>query len=541
MRREQDRRVPEEPDRLAVREGRPDVGRERRAAPERRGKRRVARADVHRLARAQVDALHVAVLRLVVDDVRVGGVHLGVEAVAAAHPEPVGIGDPRRAARRARAAPRAVVLQAAVHEVRLPHVRAHRVELAHRHRVDELPRVALVVAHVEAAVVAEHEVPRVRRVDPQRVVIAVRDSLHDPEGRAAVHRLVQRRAHRVDDLVVGRVDPDLAVIHRAVVVVAHHPPRAPAVVRTPDPAPRRIGRALRRPRDRPRGPGLDRLPVGGDVAPGAGTRPDLDLRVDDARVRSRHGEADAAQQPRGEAVAHDPGPVAPAVGRLPQAAARAAAVEPPRRPPPLVRRSVQRPRVRRIDGDVDDASVGVDRLQQRPALPAVTGLVDATLRVRAEQVPHGGDVHHVRVGRVHHDAPDALRLAQAHVGEGPPAVGGLVHPVSERGALPVIRFARADPQDVRVALVDGEGADRAHRVRVEDRSPRRPVVDRLPRATRGESDVDHRRVALDDRDVVDAPAHAGGPDRPEAEAPEQRVLRLVGRRRHLRDRRDLRL
>ncbi len=107
---------------------------------------------------AQVEAVHVAVLRFRVHDRPVGRILLRVEAVAAADPEPVGVEDADRVARRARAAPGPVVLQAAAHVVRLPHVGADRVELPGGHRVDEVPGVALVVAHVEAAVVAVHHV-----------------------------------------------------------------------------------------------------------------------------------------------------------------------------------------------------------------------------------------------------------------------------------------------------------------------------------------------------------------------------------------------
>ena len=83
------------------------------------------------------------------------GSFCGVEAVAAADAEPVGVEDAVAAARRARAAPAAVVLQAAADVVRLPHVGADCVELADRQRVHVLPRVRLVVADVEPAVVAD--------------------------------------------------------------------------------------------------------------------------------------------------------------------------------------------------------------------------------------------------------------------------------------------------------------------------------------------------------------------------------------------------
>src|SRR5437870_5202663 len=81
----------------------------------------------------------------------------GVEAVAAADAIPVGVEDPVLAAHAARAAPAAIVLQAAAHEVRLLHVGADLVELPDRADVvHELPVLRLVVADVEAAVVTDH-------------------------------------------------------------------------------------------------------------------------------------------------------------------------------------------------------------------------------------------------------------------------------------------------------------------------------------------------------------------------------------------------
>ena len=131
------------------------------------------------------------------------------------------------------------------------------------------------------------------------------------------------------------------------------------------------------------------------------------------------------------------------------------------------------------------------------------------------------------------------RVLQPHVLERLPAVGRLVDAVAERRALAVVRFARADPDDVRVLLADGQVADRRRRVGLEDRRPRRAVVDGLEDAARGEAEVDDRRVALDDGDVVDAAADVGGADRPEAEVLQQRIVgpvdgRRLGRRRRRR-------
>src|SRR5439155_22033668 len=138
--------------------------------------------------------------------------------------------------------------------------------------------------------------------------------------------------------------------------------------------------------------------------------------------------------------------------------------------------------VGRIDREIGEARVRVDELDVGPRLAAVGGLVDSALRVRAEQVSWNGRVDGVRVLRVDLDARDRLSLLQSHAREGLAAVGRLVDAVSDRRALPVVRFPGPDPHDVRVLLADGDVADRSRRVALEDRLPGRPVVDALPDA-----------------------------------------------------------
>ena len=142
---------------------------------------------------------------------------------------------PFGAAHAARAAPAAVVLQAAADDVRLPHVGADLVELPDRaERVDELPGLGLVVGDVEAAVVADHHVVVIARIDPDGVMIAVREPLHLPPGLAAVDGLEERRAALIRDVGVGRIDADLAVVHRPIHRVRQELPRLAGIVRPPD-------------------------------------------------------------------------------------------------------------------------------------------------------------------------------------------------------------------------------------------------------------------------------------------------------------------
>src|SRR4029079_9814719 len=73
----------------------------------------------------------------------------------------------------ARSAPDAVVLQAAAHRVRILVVDLHAIELRARKRVDDLPRLAAVIRNLEAAVRSFEDSPRVSRIDPHRLMVAV--------------------------------------------------------------------------------------------------------------------------------------------------------------------------------------------------------------------------------------------------------------------------------------------------------------------------------------------------------------------------------
>src|SRR5262249_24073201 len=118
------------------------------------------------------------------------------------------------------------------------------VKLRRRDGVDEFPRRGLVVADIQPAVVADDQVVGVIRIDPQRVVIAVRDTLNHLERLTAVSRFVEGSAASVDDLIILRVNANLAVVHGAVVVVAHQAPGLALVIRTPDAAAFRIRRLI---------------------------------------------------------------------------------------------------------------------------------------------------------------------------------------------------------------------------------------------------------------------------------------------------------
>src|SRR5262249_28295816 len=135
------------------------------------------RFDVLHLAAREIVARDVRVLRRRIEDVEVGWIHRVLEAVAAADAGPHPLAQPALAelllAHRARPAPRAVVLQADANMIWPTHVRGRVIREAARCWPNRLPRRAGVMRLIEAAVVAVHHVPAVRRIDPDRVVVDV--------------------------------------------------------------------------------------------------------------------------------------------------------------------------------------------------------------------------------------------------------------------------------------------------------------------------------------------------------------------------------
>ena len=169
-----------------------------------------------------------------------------VHAVARVDLHPVVVEDAEIVARGAGSAEGVRVLQPAVDVVRRRHVDADPVELGDRQVVHLVPGDAAIVGEIQPAIIAQDEVLRVLRIDPERVMIAMDAQIvgrahgvvragasgdRVGEGPSAVRRDEQRRAQDVESLVAGRVDVDLAVVHRARIDVAHLPPGLAAIVR----------------------------------------------------------------------------------------------------------------------------------------------------------------------------------------------------------------------------------------------------------------------------------------------------------------------
>ena len=384
------------------------------------------------------------------------------------------------------------------------------VELAERQVVEHAPVRGAVPARGHAPVAPQNQVVRVRRVDPEVVVIDVHlGGAVAPEGAPAVVRHHQRAPEHVDAVHVGRVDAHVRVVHRARVGVRHLLPRVPAVERTEEPAPRR-----------PSAPSeaLARCP-----------RLGLDQRVHDVPVPAEDIHPDASLVAIGESLGQFRPGVAPVQGAV-EPAPRSAPVEAPPGAPPLVHPREDGVGVARVHRHVDGAGVLIDIEDPLPALAPVLRPEDPALLVGPPQIADRRDVHDIRIARMDEDAPDVLAPLEPHVPPGLPAVDRLVDAVPPARRLPVLRLPGADPDQVRIRLVERDGSDGARRLIVEERRPGSAVVLGLPDPSRARAYIEDLRLRLHHRDVRDAPTHERRPELAILEMRDGRLERGLGMR-----------
>ncbi len=170
-----------------------------------------------------------------------------------------------------------------------------------------------------------------------------------------------------------------------------------------------------------------------------------------------------------------------------------------------------------------------------PGAAAVRRLVDAALPAGRPEVAQRGHVSDVGVLWMDDDPADVPRLDQPQVRPGLAAVGGAVDAVPPRRALPVVLLAGARPDDVGVGGRDGDVAEGAHRLVVEDRRPGRAFVRRLPDAAGSRRQIDGGGIVGQRLDVVDAATGDGGPDGAEAQLAQQLGAGRLGPARRRRD------
>jgi hypothetical protein len=243
-------------------------------------------------------------------------------------------------------------------------------------------------------------------------------------------------------------------------------------------------------------------------------------------------EPDPANPAVGQPVAQ-PRPALSAVSRLVDPAFRTAVDHLPRQPLLVVRGGVDHVRALGVQDEIDDADLLVDVQHLLPRRPAVRRLEDPALGVLGIEVTHRRDVDDIRIRRMDRDAGDVVGIAQPHVRPGLAGIGRLVHAVARVGAPRGERVARANPDDVGVRWRHGDVADRQLRLTVEHRLECRPVVRRFPEAAGPEPDVERVEVIFRRRighgDVRRPRPHAVRAQIPVGEGSKQRLVECRGR------------
>ncbi len=442
-------------------------------------------------AQVAIDAADVAALRLGVHGIGIAGVGHGPESVPAEEVLPAAVGD--AALVLGIAHPRAVVLEPSVDLVRVLVVDGHMIKLRDG-KVGRLPPAAAAVERdPQTAVVAAHDVLGVVGVDPQVVPVAVRAAAAGGEAAPAVIAGDELEVGLEEPVGVLRIDDQPREVerppHHALAAVAGFPGRAA---------------------------------VRGAVQRRAGR---LDEGVDDVAVGGSDRYLDPAPRLGGQALLAELGPAAAAVGGAEEAAAAgrvgplAAGAEGPALAAEVPQPGDEDARIERVHrhGGAAGGEVRAGE-DQVPALASVVGLVESAVGAVAPELAGHAGVDHVGVLRVYRDGDDALGVAQAHVGPALAAVGRLVDAVADGHGVAHPGLARAHPDGLGVRGIDGDGADRLHRLLVEDRPESGAAVHRLPHAARGSADIEGRlAVLVVAGDCGDAAAHRGRADvaRPE--------------------------
>ncbi len=177
-----------------------------------------------------------------------------------------------------------------------------------------------------------------------------------------------------------------------------------------------------------------------------------------------------------------------------------------------IRRYQQSVRVFGVHLNVDNPRLVIDKQDSIPGLAAIGRLVQTTFVTRAPQAPQRADVNDVRVLRMDGDPTDLKRLFESHVLPGLATIGRLVDAVSPRRAVAWIRFAGANPHDVRVRWGYLHVANRDRCLMIELVRERGAIVRCLQEPSRSTRRPPRCRVLLIHRKRGDAPTHIGRPN-----------------------------
>jgi hypothetical protein len=143
-----------------------------------------------------------------------------------------------------------------------------------------------------------------------------------------------------------------------------------------------------------------------------------------------------------------------------------------------------------MDGNVYHAGSFVPIEDPFPALSAICGLVDPTLRVGSGVNAERSHPDRVAVAWVNADARDVLCLRETEMGPGAPGVRALIDPIALLDIPADLCLPGPDIDDIGIRFADRYRADRgAGDLPVRHGPPRGPTVLRLPQPTSGCAEI----------------------------------------------------
>ena len=204
----------------------------------------------------------------------------------------------------------------------------------------------------------------------------------------------------------------------------------------------------------------------------------LDDGVNTIRTIRHAREPDPAHVVLGQ-TADDCRPGNAAILAAVNAASRSAVDQGPNVPAPLIAGRKDTIAVARIDDELVDTGVLIDRQNQTPALAAVARLIQAAVTAGAPERSLRGNQHRVRILWVDPDLTDVARVRQSLVAPRHAAVARLIHAVAEADTALRVVFPGSNPDDPGVRRIELHDAQRIRTLLVKKRSPGRTVVFRL--------------------------------------------------------------
>ena len=172
------------------------------------------RFDADRLTRGRIVADQPAVLGLGINDIRILRIHLGFKTIACIGHCPVGIQDPVLRGGTGRTFQREVVLCPTVDVVKgLGIVRTDAVELSDRQVGRIQPGAHAVIGLVESSVATHAHMIRIRRVDPEAMVVHMLELFGYPvEICSTVRADVAIGIHRIDHILIRRMRDEFSIV-----------------------------------------------------------------------------------------------------------------------------------------------------------------------------------------------------------------------------------------------------------------------------------------------------------------------------------------